>query len=92
MMIGTGMQNKLIEAMAMGIPCITTELANNAIGGIHHKSIVVAETKQDFVIAIQKLLSDDEFYQTISEGGRILVQDKFNWLATTQKLSDIFES
>ena len=92
MMIGTGMQNKLIEAMAMGIPCITTELANNAIGGIHHKSIVVAETKQDFVLAIQKLLSDDEFYATISEGGRILVQDKFNWLATTQKLSEIFES
>ena len=92
MMIGTGMQNKLIEAMAMGIPCITTELANNAIGGIHNKSIVVAETKEDFVLAIQHLLSDDEFYQTISKGGRNLVQDNFNWLATTQKLSEIFES
>ena len=91
-MIGTGMQNKLIEAMAMGIPCVTTELANNAIGGIHNQSIVVAETKEDFVIAIQKLFNDTAFYATISEGGRILVQDKFNWLATTQKLSEIFES
>src|SRR5690606_15198329 len=31
MFIGTGMQNKLLEAMAMGLPFITTPLANNAI-------------------------------------------------------------
>jgi sugar transferase (PEP-CTERM/EpsH1 system associated) len=92
MMIGTGMQNKLIEAMAMGIPCITTELANNAIGGIHNKSIIVAKNKEDFVFAIQKLLSNPLFYKTISEGGRDLVKNNFNWLATTENLSKIFES
>ena len=33
MFIGSGLQNKLLEAMAMGIPCITTELANKALEG-----------------------------------------------------------
>ena len=33
--IGTGLQNKLLEAMAMKIPCITSSLANNAIGATH---------------------------------------------------------
>ena len=78
--------------MAMGIPCITTELANNAIGGIHNKSIIVAKNKEDFVFAIQKLLSNPLFYKTISEGGRDLVKNNFNWLATTENLSKIFES
>ena len=31
MFIGTGLQNKLLEAMSMGIPCVTTQLANNAL-------------------------------------------------------------
>ena len=31
MFIGTGLQNKLLEAMAMGLPCITTTLANDAL-------------------------------------------------------------
>src|SRR5690606_29011651 len=49
MFIGTGMQNKLLEAMAMGLPCITTPLANNAIQAEHHTNILVAETKEAFL-------------------------------------------
>ena len=33
MRVGTGLQNKLLEAMAMQLPCVTTPLANNALGG-----------------------------------------------------------
>jgi len=92
MMIGTGMQNKLIEAMAMGIPCITTTLANNAIKGINNESIVVANTKEEFAEAIQKLLKDDLFYQQIAEAGKKLVFENFNWENTTARLVEIFES
>lgn len=91
MMIGTGMQNKLIEAMAMGIPCITTPLANNAIKGIHSESIIVAEDKGEFAGAIQKLLNDPEFYLKISNGGRELVMEKFNWANTTRILMDLIK-
>ena len=44
MKIGTGMQNKLLEAMAVGLPCITTDLANNAIQAVHNESILVADS------------------------------------------------
>ena len=91
MMIGTGMQNKLIEAMAMGIPCITTTLANNAIKGINNESIIVANTKEEFVEAIQKLLKDDLFYKQIAEAGKKLVFENFNWENTTARLVEIFE-
>src|SRR5690606_20190025 len=47
MFIGTGLQNKLLEAMAMGIPCITTPLANNALGA-DSSSILLAETPEGF--------------------------------------------
>lgn len=92
MMIGTGMQNKLIEAMAMGIPCITTPLANNAINAVHNESIIVAQEKEEFVSAIQKLLCDDEYYSKIAEGGRKLVMVNFNWEKTTKRLISMFEN
>jgi sugar transferase (PEP-CTERM/EpsH1 system associated) len=92
MMIGTGMQNKLIEAMAMGLPCITTPLANNAIHAIHNQSIIVAENKFEFVSGIQKLLTDENFYLKISEGGRKLALSNFDWEKTTKKLINLFNS
>ncbi len=91
MMIGIGMQNKLIEAMAMGIPCITTPLANNAIKGIHNESIIVAKEKEEFVEAIEKLLTDKHFYKQISEAGKKLVLENFNWRSSTSQLIELFE-
>ena len=92
MMIGTGMQNKLIEAMAMGIPCITTSLANNAIKALNNESIIVANTKEEFIDAIEKLLSDSIYYSKIADGGKAFVKNNYNWKTTSQKLSSIFEA
>ena len=40
MQIGTGLQNKLLEAMAMKIPCISSPLANNALEAEDGKEII----------------------------------------------------
>jgi len=90
MMIGTGLQNKLIEAMAMGIPCITTTLANNAINAQHELSIVVADTADEFNKAIEKLLSNEQFYNTISQNGKSHVLNNFNWRNSSIKLHELF--
>lgn len=92
MMIGTGMQNKLIEAMAMGIPCITSTLANNAINGIDQESIIVANTEEEYVLAVESLLTDEELYNKIAIGGQNLVKTNYNWESTTQKLVDLISN
>ncbi len=86
MMIGTGMQNKLLEAMAMGIPCITSKLANNAIGAIHQKEILVGENKEEFLQLIEHLQNDDQFASSIAENGRTLVKNKFSWKKSVDEL------
>ena len=45
-LIGTGLQNKLLEAMAMEKACITTPLANNALQA-PESTILVGETSQE---------------------------------------------
>ena len=91
MMIGTGMQNKLIEAMAMGIPCVTTSLANNAIKGKHKESIMVANTKEEFITAIDELLNNKELYNKIVSKARELIHHKYKWKGTTTRLINLIQ-
>lgn len=89
MMIGTGMQNKLLEAMALGIPCITTDLANNAIKAEHNESIIVANTAKEMIDAIQELLSNPEKHASVGKMGKEFVAKNYSWKMSTLKLVEV---
>ncbi|MCC5923791.1 MAG: glycosyltransferase [Crocinitomicaceae bacterium] len=91
MFIGTGLQNKLLEAMAIGLPCITTSLANNALGAAPGKEVLIAETADEYVSLIQKLLTDELFYNQIANNGRSFVQKKYVWSETVKILKELLE-
>jgi len=86
MMIGTGMQNKLLEAMALGIPCVTTSLANNAITATHEKEIMVGENEEELVRCIQILRDDSHFSQQLGMAGSSFVKQHYSWEKSTNKL------
>ena len=92
MMIGTGMQNKLLEAMALGIPCITTTLANNAIEAVHNEHILVANTTDEFLAAINDLLTDEELYKRIATNGKAYIRENYSWKKSTQELAALISS
>lgn len=89
MFLGTGLQNKLLEAMALGLPCITSPLANNALGAIDQEQILLAETETSFINQIRYLLSHPEEAKMIGQNGKLFVKDNYDWKATTQKLIDL---
>jgi sugar transferase (PEP-CTERM/EpsH1 system associated) len=89
MNIGTGLQNKLLEAMCMKLPCITSELANNALGAEHGKQILIGRDTEEYVSHIFHLLKDQEFRNDIAEQGRDYVRQNFNWEHATAKLNDL---
>lgn len=86
MFIGTGMQNKILEAMAQGLPCITTSLANNAIGAEPNQEILIAETKEDFLKEINRLLTDEKLYETIQMNATAFVKSNYKWKMVNEKL------
>ncbi|MFM7023742.1 MAG: glycosyltransferase [Flavobacteriales bacterium] len=89
MLIGTGLQNKLLQAMAMKIPCVTSSLANNALGAENKKSILVARKKEDYVKAIELMLENPEIYDSIAQNGLDFVNANFNWEASARKLHEL---
>lgn len=89
MQIGTGLQNKLLEAMAMKLPCVTSRLANNALGAEDNKSALIGETPNEYAQHIASLLDNEELYSLISEQGYIFVKENYTWEGTTKILEKL---
>ncbi len=89
--VGGGTSFKILEAMASGLPVVTTSLGN-AINAQDNGEIIIAKTSDDFVKNIKKLLEDKKFYNSISENAKKLVEEKYNWQKISQDLSEVYES
>lgn len=92
MMIGTGLQNKLLEAMAMGLPCITTSLANEALGAKENFEILVSNTPKEFAENIIKLMDNVEYADTIAKAGQSYVINKYRWDLQANIINEILIS
>jgi len=92
MRIGTGLQNKLLEAMSMKIPSITTPLANDALHAKNDGEILVGENADSLAGHILKLLDDPELYNTIKENGYVFVKKNYSWEEATGKLNSLIEN
>jgi polysaccharide biosynthesis protein PslH len=87
---GTGQQNKILEAMAMGIPCVTTSKVNKAIDAANGMEILMADSIEDTITALHLLLSDEEIYSQISSNARKFVMNNYSWRHSIEKLNSIF--
>ncbi|MCK9290809.1 MAG: glycosyltransferase [Bacteroidales bacterium] len=86
MRIGTGLQNKLLEAMSMQLPSITTPLAHSALGGRIGEEILVGDTAAELADSVVHLLTDTEFAQRIARQGQDFVKQEYHWTSSTQLL------
>lgn len=89
MHIGTGLQNKLLEAMAMEIPSVTSPLANNALGGEDGTHLLLANTPEAYAEHILQLLEQPEKAAVLAKKGREFVDSRFDWAGTTQLLNEL---
>jgi polysaccharide biosynthesis protein PslH len=83
MQISIGLQNKLLEAMAMQLPCVTSSLANNALGAKHNEQIMVADKPEQYALQIIELLQNETKARQIAMNGYRFAVDNFNWKGTT---------
>lgn len=90
MKIGTGLQNKLLEAMALGLPCVTTNLANNALKAKNGEEIMLANTAEEFVTNIAKII-DQPMGDQLATNCQLFVRAHFDWKQSTLELRDLME-
>jgi glycosyltransferase involved in cell wall biosynthesis len=88
--IGTGLQNKLLEAMSMELPCITSKLANNALKAKHNEEILIGQTPEEYVEAVFRLIENQELKNEIIKNGKRFVMQTYNWNSITKNLENDF--
>lgn len=92
MRIGTGLQNKLLEAMSMKIPSITSPLANQALNAVEEKEILVGNNAPEFAELILKVLDNEKDANLVAENAYQFIKGNYDWAAATLKLERIIKN
>jgi sugar transferase (PEP-CTERM/EpsH1 system associated) len=88
---GAGIQNKLLEAMSMQIPCITTSVANASLQA-NIEEIEIANTDTEFANAIIKLLAIETLRNTMAIKARQFIEKNYNWNIENEKLFQLLNN
>jgi sugar transferase (PEP-CTERM/EpsH1 system associated) len=86
MLSGSGMQNKLLEAMCMELPCVTTALAATPLGITHGENCLVGESDQEIADQIVFLLDHPSESERVASSGRVYAKQQFDWASTVEVL------
>lgn len=78
---GAGMQNKLIEFMAMAKPVVATHVANEGIGATAGEHLVLADAPEEMAAAILSLFNDPDRAKSMGDAARAFVQESWSWEA-----------
>jgi sugar transferase (PEP-CTERM/EpsH1 system associated) len=89
--LARGVQNKILQALACGLPVITTRLGLEGINAKPGEDILVADTGQEFYEATKKLLETEEFYSSLSLNGAKLIRREYSWDSVLQGLGRAME-
>ena len=89
---GSGLQNKILEAMYAGVPIVTTSIAATSIGATSGKQLLVAESDDEIAAQAIKLLSDLAYANRLAEEARTFVMREFSWPAILPRYAAIVGS
>ena len=92
MLTGSGLQNKLLEAMSMRIPCVTTSIANDSLHAQAGKEVLIGDTAESFADHIVSLLKDDQLRSSLAQNGHDFVLQNFSWEKAGLKLEEVLKS
>jgi glycosyltransferase involved in cell wall biosynthesis len=86
---GAGTRLKILEALAAGVPVVSTRIGCEGLGLVHEREIIVADKPDEFAVWIDRLLADDALCASLANSGRIAVRDRFDWRVIGSKLDVI---
>jgi polysaccharide biosynthesis protein PslH len=91
MQSGSGMQFKVIEAMASGAPVVATPYALGGLEAVDGEHLLVAHDAESFAECVVRLLRNPELRLQLAMNARKLVEEKYAWEQTVAKLEAVYD-
>ncbi len=90
--MGSGLRVKILEAMAAGVPVVTTSTAAEGIPVQSGVNAIVADDPIIMADAIDLLLDDPMLCRQMAKHARTMVMDRFNWTRNIASLEDALQA
>jgi sugar transferase (PEP-CTERM/EpsH1 system associated) len=88
---GVGIQNKVLEAMAMGTPVVCSPQANSALKTVNGRDILVGDTPEAIANHILDLLASAEKREQVGAAGRRYVETYHTWNGGAAILESLYQ-
>jgi glycosyltransferase involved in cell wall biosynthesis len=89
--VGGGTRLKILEAMAAGVPVISTALGAEGISVNHNENVLISDTPDDFRSAVDLLIKHPSLRLELVRNARALVVNNYDWAALGARLIDIYK-
>lgn len=89
--VGGGTRLKILEAMAAGVPVISTRLGAEGLDIEDGTNILLADSPYDMMLALIRLKTEAALWRNLADNGRKLVSQKYDWDSIGQELYRIHE-
>ena len=90
--IARGIQNKLLEAMAMGLPAVACSAVAGGVEATPGRDLFVTDDPVDFAAATMRLLCDVELRRRIGEAARACMEANYRWEHQLERLDRVLEA
>lgn len=89
---GGGTRIKVLDALAMGIPLVSTSIGCEGIAVVPEQHVLIADTPADFARQIGRAFTDPALRLRLASHGRRLVETRYSWDALSDQLTDQYRA
>jgi hypothetical protein len=89
--IARGTQNKILEAMASGVPVVTSRIAAGGVDAVDQEHFLAASSPDEYATAILRVLEDRAERERLAHAGRARMLSHHAWDKSMQRLDGIIE-
>lgn len=89
--IARGVQNKILQAFACGLPVVSSVAGAEGIDCVHGEHLLIAETPEQYIEKIDQLVRDNNTYENICNSALKLVHQNYTWDAKNECLAELFK-
>ena len=89
--VGGGSRLKILEAMAAGVPVVSTSLGAEGLKVWHAKDILIADTNDQLREALATVVESERVNRRLRQSGRALISSRYDWLRAGESLFKTYE-
>ncbi len=91
LLAGSGIRVKILEAMARGIPVVTTPIGAEGLDVENRKHLIVVSDPREFAACVQELIGNPRLRQDLAREARKKVLEAYDWRTCCRPALDLYQ-